>query len=315
MKDRVAARILQEALASGRLRPGGLVTEGTAGSTGISLALVAPCFGVRCHVVMPDDAAEEKAATIRALGATVERVRPVGITHPQHFVNVARRVAQAELDAHGPGAALFADQFENTANFRAHCETTGPEIWAQTGGRVDAFVAAAGTGGTLAGVAACLRERQPRVRLFLIDPPGSGLFNKVTRGVMYCAAEAEGTRLRHPQDTVTEGIGINRLTANFALAPPLDGAFRGSDREAVAMSRHLRAMDGLFVGSSAAMNAVGALRVAQQLGPGHTIVCILCDGGARHLSKFWSDEFIEQAGLTVVAGRELDSLLTTSSVG
>lgn len=219
---------------------------------------------------MPDDAAEEKAATIRALGATVQRVRPVGIAHPEHFVNVARRAAAAASAAGGPGAGFFADQFENEANFRAHSEGTGPELWAQvlaaTGRGPDAFVAAAGTGGTLAGVAAYLRGRDASVRVYLVDPPGSSLYNRVTRGVLYARTEAEGRRTRHQVDTITEGIGINRLTANFLRAPRFDGAFQGSDAEAVAMARHLRAADGLFVGSSAAMNALGALRVAQALG-------------------------------------------------
>jgi cysteine synthase A len=310
------------------------VTEGTAGSTGISLAMLAPAFGAledamlwsyeacahavqpagcKCHVVMPDDAAEEKAVTIAALGASVQRVRPVSIAHPDHFVNVARRAAAAAVASGGPGAAYFADQFETEANFRAHAESTGPEVWAQTGGRLHAFVAAAGTGGTLAGVGAALRARDPAVRLYLVDPPGSSLYNRVTRGVLYARQEAEGRRTRHQVDTITEGIGINRLTANFMRAPRLDGAFRGSDAEAVAMARHLRAADGLFVGSSAAMNAVGALRVAQQLGPGHTVVTLLCDGGARHLSKFWSDDYLDAAGLLPPpeqAGRELLLLLS-----
>jgi cysteine synthase len=219
---------------------------------------------------MPDDAAEEKAVTIAALGASVQRVRPVSITHPDHFVNVARRAAASAVASGGPGAACFADQFENEANFRAHYEGTGAEVWEQTHGALHAFVAAAGTGGTLAGVGAALRARNPGVRLYLVDPPGSSLFNRVTRGVMYAATEAEGKRTRHQVDTITEGIGINRLTANFMRAPRLDGAFRGSDQEAIAMARHLRAADGLFVGSSAAMNAVGALRVAQELGACHS---------------------------------------------
>ena len=262
---------------------------------------------------MPDDAAEEKAVTIAALGASVQRVRPVSITHPDHFVNVARRAAAAAVASGGPGAAYFADQFENEANFRAHLEGTGAEVWAQTGGALHAFVAAAGTGGTLAGVGAALRARNPDVRLYLVDPPGSSLYNRVARGVMYARQEAEGRRTRHQVDTITEGIGINRLTANFARAPRLDGAFKGSDAEAVAMARHLRAADGLFVGSSAAMNAVGALRVALLLGPGHTVVTLLCDGGARHLSKFWSDEYLAAAGLLPPpeqAGRELQLLLS-----
>lgn len=251
-------------------------------------------------MVLPDDAAAEKAVTIAALGGSVQRVRPVSISHPEHFVNVARRAAAAACASAGAGAAFFADQFENEANFRAHYEGTGAEIWAQTrrlGRPVHAFVAAAGTGGTLAGVGARLRSYDPRVRLYLVDPPGSSLFNRVTRGVLYARQEAEGRRTRHQVDTVTEGIGINRLTANFLRAPRLDGAFRGSDAEAVAMARHLRAKDGLFVGSSAAMNAVGAMRVAQLLGACVSLCCLCsaalltralrysllrCRAGARH---------------------------------
>ena len=176
VKDRVALEIIQEALQSGRLAPGGLVTEGTAGSTGVSLALCAAAFGLRCFVAMPDDAAAEKAALLEALGAEVVRVRPVAITHPEHYVNIARRRAAAEAAA--GGSALFADQFESAANFRTHLRT-GAEIWAQAGGAVDAFVSGAGTGGTIAGVGAALKQRRPGVRVFLIDPPGSSLYNKV----------------------------------------------------------------------------------------------------------------------------------------
>ncbi|XP_048335047.2 cysteine synthase 2 isoform X2 [Ziziphus jujuba] len=330
VKDRVAVKIIEEALESGKLAPGGVVTEGSAGSTAISLATVAPAYGCKCHVVIPDDAAIEKSQILEALGATVERVRPVSITHRDHFVNIARRRASEanelaskdlesgqmngkdleQINGFGSGGekhtsfslsnckgGFFADQFENLANFRAHYDGTGPEIWEQTGGKLDAFVAAAGTGGTVAGVSKYLQEMNPKIRSFLVDPPGSGLFNKVTRGVMYTKEEAEGRRLKNPFDTVTEGIGINRLTQNFLMAK-LDGAFRGTDIEAVEMSRFLLKNDGLFLGSSSAMNCVGAVRVAQSIGPGHTIVTILCDSGMRHLSKFYSDEYLSQFGLT-----------------
>lgn len=330
MKDRVAVKIFEEALESGELSPGGLVTEGSAGSTAISLATVAPAYGCKCHVVIPDDAAIEKSQILEALGATVERVRPVSITHREHYVNIARRRA---LEANGlasehqnsrltskwinpvengvlvegkqsstslvysKGGGFFADQFENLANFRAHYEGTGPEIWEQVGGHLDAFVAAAGTGGTVAGVSRFLKEKKSSIKCFLIDPPGSGLFNKVTRGVMYTREEAEGRRLKNPFDTITEGIGINRLTENFKMAA-LDGAFRGSDMETVEMSRYLLKNDGLFLGSSSAMNCVGAVKVAQELGRGHTIVTILCDSGMRHLSKFHNADYLAQYNLT-----------------
>ncbi|GJU19616.1 cysteine synthase 2 [Tanacetum coccineum] len=328
VKDRVAVKIIEEALDSGKLSRGGVVTEGSAGSTAISLATVAPAYGCKCHVVIPDDAAIEKSQIIEALGATVERVRPVSITHKDHFVNVARRRAaeasklalqhKNEKDAsdtnHANGyvsenekqnevftgeykGGFFADQFENLANYRAHYEGTGPEIWEQTDGKLHAFVAAAGTGGTVAGVSRFLKEKDPGIKCFLVDPPGSGLYNKVKRGVMYTREEAEGKRLKNPFDTVTEGIGINRLTENFKMAQ-LDGAFRGTDIQAVEMSRFLLKNDGLFIGSSSAMNCVGAVRVAKLLGPGHTIVTILCDSGMRHLSKFCNPEYLSQHGLT-----------------
>lgn len=330
VKDRVAVKIIEEALDSGALVEGGTVMEGSAGSTAISLATVAPAYGCKCHVVIPDDAATEKSQILEALGATVERVRPVSITHKDHFVNIARRRASEanqlaakqrearRVEASGSPCpngdtsqegecvsfslpdckgGFFADQFENLANFRAHYEGTGPEIWNQTGGSLDAFVAAAGTGGTLAGVSRFLKEKNPDIKCFLVDPPGSGLFNKVTRGVMYTKEEAEGKRLKNPFDTITEGIGINRLTKNFMMAE-LDGAYRGTDKEAVEMSRFLLKNDGLFVGSSSAMNCVGAVRLARSLGPGHTVVTILCDSGMRHLSKFHSPEYLSAHGLT-----------------
>ncbi|KAF3453316.1 hypothetical protein FNV43_RR03756 [Rhamnella rubrinervis] len=333
VKDRVAVKIIEEALESGCLAPGGVVTEGSAGSTAISLATVAPAYGCKCHVVIPDDVAIEKSQILEALGATVERVRPVSIIHRDHYVNIAKRRASEanelaskhlepeqmngkvldQINGYRSGGekessfflrnckgGFFADQFENLANFRAHYEGTGPEIWEQTGGKLDAFVAAAGTGGTVAGVSKFLQEKNPKVKSFLIDPPGSGLFNKVTRGVMYTREEAEGRRLKNPFDTVTEGIGINRLTQNFMNAK-LDGAFRGTDIEAVEMSRYLLKNDGLFLGSSSAMNCVGAVRVAQSIGPGHTIVTILCDSGMRHLSKFYSAEYLSQFGLMPTA--------------
>ncbi|GAV68804.1 PALP domain-containing protein [Cephalotus follicularis] len=335
VKDRVAVKIIEEALEAGKLLQGGVVTEGSAGSTAISLATVAPAYGCKCHVVIPDDAAIEKSQILEALGATVERVRPVSITHRDHYVNIARRRAveaneqasklrkldqvdgknleqnngyisdiekQSSVFSIYCSGGFFADQFENLANFRAHYEGTGPEIWEQTDGNLDAFVAAAGTGGTVAGVSRFLQEKNPNIKCFLIDPPGSSLFNKVTRGVMYTKEEAEGRRLKNPFDTITEGIGINRMTQNFLMAK-LDGAFRGTDKEAVEMSRFLLKNDGLFLGSSSAMNCVGAVRVAQSLGPGHTVVTILCDSGMRHLSKFYDSQYLALYELTPTATR------------
>ena len=298
------AQIVQEGLSTGELRPGGTVFEGTAGSTGVSLSLVAAAMGCKCHVVLPDDAAKEKAELLRAYGASVERVRPVSITHRDHFVNIARRKAAASE------SGFFSNQFENLANFRAHLRT-GAEILRQTGGKVDAFVAAAGTGGTIAGISHALRAKlQSKVKIFLIDPPGSSLYNRIKRGVMYTEVEAEGKRLRNPFDTITEGIGINRLTRNFLEGEGLiDDALRGTDMEAVEMASWLVRHDGLFVGSSSAMNCVGALKAARRLGPGHTIVTILCDGGQRHLSKFHSGKYLEDMGLSPKHCESLDFVL------
>ena len=250
VKDRIALEIIKEAMERNELDPGALICEGTAGSTGVSLAMVARAHGLRCFVALPDDAAIEKAQLLQALGAEVERVRPVSIANPGHHVNVARRRAEKERENRGSSkAALFADQFENEGNFRAHLKT-GEEIWDQTGGKIDAFVSGAGTGGTIAGCSQSLKDRDPSILVYLIDPPGSSLYNKITRGVLYTSEEKEGHRLKNPFDTITEGIGLNRLTRNFSLAL-IDGAFQGSDREAVEMAAYLVRNEGLFVGSSA----------------------------------------------------------------
>ena len=290
-KDRVARQMVVDAEAAGLLGKGGVVFEGTAGSTGISLALMARSRGYGCHVVMSDDMSMEKVKLLEAFGAHVERVRPASIIDSNHFVNVARRRAE---ETEG---GFFTDQFENLSNFKAHYTTTGPEIWRQMDGRIDALVMAAGTGGTVAGISRYIKEQDPGVRCFLIDPQGSSLYHRVNTGVLYSPTEKEGTRKRHQIDTITEGIGINRLTDNFKQAV-IDQAFRGTDNEAVHMARFLMQHEGLFVGSSSAMNCVGAVKVARQLGPGHTIVTLLCDTGTRHLTKFWSDDFLRSNGLS-----------------
>ncbi|KAK3249268.1 hypothetical protein CYMTET_41298 [Cymbomonas tetramitiformis] len=306
-KDRVAAQIVTEAMSRGDLSRGGTVAEGTSGSTGISLAMVAQAVGCHSYVSLPDDAAEEKKQLLHALGAHVESVRPVSITHKDHFVNKARRRAtegstnsQAEpvsilLRAATEGC-IFANQFENMANFRAHYLGTAPELWQQTKGRLDAFIAAAGTGGTIAGVSRYLKEKDSSIRIYLVDPPGSSLHNKVARGVLYTRQEAEGHRLRNPDDTVMEGIGLNRLTNNFKEAR-IDASFQATDLEAVEMARFVLRNDGLFLGSSSAMNLVGAVKAAWELGKGHTVVTVLCDSGARHLSKFWNPQVLQKRGI------------------
>ncbi|RHY25160.1 hypothetical protein DYB32_008488 [Aphanomyces invadans] len=237
--------------------------------------------GYKCLIVMPDDQAKEKGELLQKFGATVEFVKPASIVNAKHYVNQARRraseIAGAPLPpkAHltrGPGG-YFADQFENLANTEIHYRTTG-------------------TGGTIAGVSRYLKEQNPAIQIVLADPPGSSLYNKVRHNVCYAPQQSERTVKRHRYDTVAEGIGIDRLTANFLLAN-IDDAYVVSDEEAVNMSRHLLAEDGIFVGSSSAMNCVAAVRLAKKLGPGHVIVTILCDSGQRHLTKFWNNDYLK----------------------
>lgn len=279
-KDRIALAIVREAEASGALLPGGTLVEATAGSTGVSLALVARACGHRCLLVAADDASPEKLRLIRALGATLEVVKPAAIANPDAKENVAKRRA-AEL---GRGS-ICCDQFENLANMRAHgAAGTGREIWEQTRGRVDAFVMGAGTGGTLAGVSTYLKSRKPSVRAYLADPPGSALHHRVAHGVLYAPQQQERTARRHRYDTIMEGVGCDRVTRNFAAAS-IDGSFQVPDEESVAMARHLLQAEGLFVGGSSGMNCAAAVHAARELGPGHTIVTILCDGGQRYLNS------------------------------
>ncbi|KAI7863838.1 tryptophan synthase beta subunit-like PLP-dependent enzyme [Spinellus fusiger] len=304
-KDRVALNMIRTAEDNGLLIPhtGSTIFEGTVGSTGISLAMVARARGHKAWIVMPDDQATEKYQLLEKLGATVEKVRPVGIIDKNQFVNRAR---QRATDFHqGESVGYFADQFENRANFEVHFNTTGPEIYQQTKGKVDALVLGAGTGGTLSGIACYLKPRIQHLKVFLADPPGSGLYNKVKYNTMYSPQEKEGTRRRHQVDTVVEGIGINRLTRNFDVGREhIDDAYRVTDEESIKMSRLLVREDGLFLGSSSAVNCVAAVRVARQLGPGHVIVTLLNDSGQRHLTKFWSDEYLSANGLECPLGAE-----------
>ncbi|KAI1202717.1 cysteine synthase-like protein [Nemania serpens] len=292
-KDRVALRMIQVAEARGLLVPGrgDTIYEGTVGSTGISIAALARARGYRAHICMPDDQALEKSDLLHHLGAAVERVPVAPITSPAHFVNLARRRA-AEHTASQADASrgFFADQFENPANYEAHEAATGPEIVAQTGGRLDAFVAGAGTGGTIAGVARYLKGDAgvPGVRVVLADPQGSGLYNKVRHGVMYSPTEKEGTRRRQQVDSIVEGVGINRVTENFEAGRDLiDDAVRVTDDQVCQMARWLVEHDGIFVGSSSAVNCVAAVVAAMRLPEGSRVVTVLCDSGTRHLSKLW----------------------------
>ncbi|CAG8513088.1 4018_t:CDS:2, partial [Dentiscutata erythropus] len=305
LKDRAALNIIKKAEEQGLISPnsGCTIFEGTSGSTGISIAIISRAKGYNAWIIMPDDQAEEKYQLLEKLGATVEKVRPASIIDKQQFVNLAK--SRAELFGKRQGvqqdvdkdfeiinlqnsidnsrkAGFFADQFENVSNAEAHYCGTGPEIFRQTSGKIDAFVAGAGTGGTISGISRYLKPLIPSLKVFLVDPPGSGLYNKIKYNIMYSPYEAEGTRRRHQADTIVEGVGLNRMTENFSTAYRLiDDAIRVSDEEAVAMARYLVQEEGLFVGSSSAINCVGCVRVARQLGPGKRIVTILCDSGQR----------------------------------
>jgi cysteine synthase A len=283
--------MLRVAESRGELTPhsGDKVYEGTVGSTGVSLATLCRARGYLAHICMPSDQSHEKSSLLEKLGAEVSRVPPAPIVDPNQFVNRARTLAREHTaNPEVPGRGYFADQFENDVNWRAHYESTAPEIWEQCGRRLDAFVAGAGTGGTISGVAKYLKERDPKVKVVLADPPGSGLYNRVKYGVMFASTEREGTRRRHQVDTIVEGIGINRVTHNFEVGRPcVDDAERVSDEEAMAMARYLVEKEGIFVGSSSCVNLVAAVRTAKKLPPGSRVVTIMCDSGTRHLSKFW----------------------------
>ncbi|KAL1393850.1 tryptophan synthase beta subunit-like PLP-dependent enzyme [Phyllosticta capitalensis] len=290
-KDRVALNIIRMAEEEGLLTPhsGDMIYEGTVGSTGISLAAICRARGYLAHICMPDDVALEKSDLLEKLGAEVERLRPAPIVDQNQFVNKAKaRAIEHTNDPSKPGRGIFADQFETDANWRAHYEGTGPEIHRQTGGILDAFVTGAGTGGTISGTALYLKPRIPQLKVILADPQGSGLFNKVKYGVMFDPKEREGTRRRHQVDTIVEGVGINRLTRNFEAGRELvDDAVRVTDEQAMAMARWLVEKDGIFCGSSSAVNCVAVTKAALEMGPGHRLVTLLCDSGTRYLSKFW----------------------------
>ncbi|MCS6931919.1 MAG: cysteine synthase A [Acetobacteraceae bacterium] len=285
VKDRAAIGILKDAVARGLLVPGrpGVVVEGTAGNTGIGLCLAANAMGWRSVIVVPETQAKEKLEFLRMIGADLRLVPAKPFSDPGNYVHVSRRLAE-EM------GAVWANQFDNPANARAHEETTGPEIWRQTEGRVDAFTCACGTGGTLAGVAAALKARNPKVRIVLADPAGSGLHAWVQTGEV----KAEGS-------SITEGIGqAARVPGNLAPARHLiDDSVRIEDAEALEQVFDLLRHEGLSVGGSAGLNVAAAIRVAKALGPGHRVVTVLCDGGARYQSKLFNPEFLRGKGLPV----------------
>ncbi|KAI8449026.1 tryptophan synthase beta subunit-like PLP-dependent enzyme [Phakopsora pachyrhizi] len=310
VKDRVALKIIQNAEREGKISrntvPRCRIFEGTSGSTGISLAYIARSLGYEAEIVLPDDTATEKSELMSKMGSTVIKVRPVGIANRLHYVNVAReRSRQFELNnindqsssTKGSGRSLFVDQFENPLNLIAHYEGTGPEIWKQTKGKIFGFVSGVGTGGTLSGVGGFLRSKDPDVKIIVVDPPGSGVFNKVKEGVMFSETEVEGKRRRHQMDTVVEGIGLNRMTYNFTRSIDLiDDAIKVTDQEAITMSRYIVQKEGLFLGSSSIVNLVGALKFCKKFS---NRICILCDGGQRNLSKFWNDDYLIQKGFRI----------------
>ena len=291
VKDRAALAIVQDAERKGLLKPGGTIVEGTAGNTGIGLAVVGNALGYRTVIVMPDTQSQEKKDTLRLLGATLYEVPAVPYKNPNQYTHVAERLA-AQLAHTEPHGAIWARQFDNVANREGHRTTTGPEIWRQTDGRIDAFVSVVGTGGTLAGVAMALRERNPRVKIALADPPGAAIYNYYAHGEL----RAEGS-------SITEGIGQGRITGNLE-GLLVDFAYQIPDAETVQAVFDLLQHEGLCVGASAGVNLVGAQRLAKELGPGHTIVTLLCDSGLRYQSRLFNAAFLRSKGLPVPAWLE-----------
>jgi cysteine synthase A len=286
VKDRAALWIIRDAVARGALRPGGTVVEGTAGNTGIGLALIGAAMGFRTVIVIPDTQSQEKKDMIRLAGAELVEVPAVPYRNPDNYVRYSGRLAE-KLAASDPKGAVWANQFDNTANRQAHIDSTAPEIWEQTGGRIDGFVCAVGSGGTLAGVAAGLRARKPEVRIGLADPFGAALWNYYAYGTL----EAVG-------DSITEGIGQGRITANLE-GLTVDMPYRIPDTEAVEQVFALLREEGLCLGASSGMNVAGAVRMARDLGPGKVIVTVLCDVGTRYQSKLFNPDFLRSKGLPV----------------
>jgi cysteine synthase A len=286
VKDRAALSIIRHAVAGGRLRPGGTIVEGTAGNTGIGLALVGRAMGFETVIVIPDTQSEEKKNTLRLVGARLIEVPAKPYRDPNNYVRYSGRLAEA-LDRALPAGAIWANQFDNVANRQAHIDTTGPEIWEQTGGRIDGFICAVGSGGTLAGVAAALRARKAGVKIGLADPHGAALYSYFTTGEL----KAEGS-------SITEGIGQGRITANLE-GLTVDMPYRIDDAEAVAITFALLKEEGLCLGASSGVNVAGAIRMARDLGPGHTIVTVLCDYGTRYQSRLYNPAFLRSKNLPV----------------
>ena len=284
VKDRAALFMIRDAEAKGLIRPGGRIVEGTAGNTGIGLAMVAKALGYKCTIVIPNNQSQEKKDAVRLFGAELVEVDPVPYANEMNYVKVSHRLAE-KLNAEEPAGALWANQFDNLANREAHVQTTGPEIWAQTGGKVDGFICSIGSGGTLAGVAQALRAHKPDVAIGLADPDGSALYSYYTAGEL----KAEGT-------SITEGIGQGRITANLE-GIRVDHAWQIPDAEALEIIYDLVQHEGLCMGGSTGVNVAGAIRLARELGPGKTIVTILCDQGQRYQSKIFNPAYLRERGL------------------
>lgn len=284
VKDRAALGIVRDAERRGLLKPGGTIVEGTAGNTGIGLAVVGNSLGYQTVIVMPDNQSQDKVDTLRAYGAEVRLVPAVPFKNPDHFVHQSRRLAE-ELAGRLPHGAAWANQFDNVANRDFHAATTAAEIWQQTSGSVDAFICSVGTGGTLAGTAAGLRARNPKIRIGLADPTGSALYNFFTHGEL----KAEGS-------SISEGIGNSRITANLE-GTAIDLPFQLPDSESIPLVYRLIREEGLLLGGSSGVNVAGAVRMAQALGPGHVIVTILCDSGLRYRQRLFNKSFLAGRGL------------------
>jgi cysteine synthase A len=286
VKDRAALYMILDAEERGALRPGGVIVEGTAGNTGIGLALVGNARGYRTVIVIPETQSQEKKDLLRLCGAELREVPAVPFKNPDNYVHVAARLA-AELEATEPNGAFYANQWDNPANRGGHYRSTGPEIWEQTDGRVDGFVCAIGTGGTFAGVSAFLKERRSDIVVACADPDGAAMYDYFKHGEL----KASGS-------SITEGIGQGRITGNLE-GVRADDAFRIPDAEALPVLFDLLRHEGLCLGGSSGINVAGAIRLARALGPGHTIVTILCDFGTRYQSKLWNPAFLREKGLPV----------------
>jgi cysteine synthase len=284
VKDRAALFIIKDAEERGALKPGGVVVEGTAGNTGIGLALVGNALGYKSVIVMPETQSQEKKDMLRLCGADLRLVPAAKLTDPMHYTHYSGRLAE-EIAAKEPNGAIWANQFDNLANRRAHYETTGPEIWRQTDGKVDGFICSVGTGGTLSGTSIALKQRNPNIKAYLADPMGSGIYSWYAR-----------KEFKPQGNSITEGIGNNRETKNLEGFAP-DGQFQITDEEALPILFALAQEEGLILGGSTAINVAGAIRLAKELGPGKTIVTILADSGTRYQSKLFNPAFLKEKGL------------------